>query len=202
MIIIITGKSASGKTTLMNLLKYVFDQAGFVKTVTTCVQKPNNSSEAKIVSQEEFQKLIDNKELASWRKTSLKNETLADYCGVTFRSADEAIRDNKIAIYLATPAEIPKWHRYFGEKTIFIHLLSPIKNELRQRMLNQSDLNEVEINNRIELETKWDLEVADLKKSGVSIYLIPSGTLEEVFFKAIEFVLNFKIQTYLSFISA
>jgi len=197
MLVIITGTSASGKTTLMNLLQYVFDNTGFVKAVTTRAPRPDDSSEYEYISSEEFQKLITNKELVSWRKASTNEQQKDDYYGVKFSAVERSFIDNAISIRSVTPENISDWYRYFGEKTVFIHLLAPTKAEARRRMHKRGGLSEPAIEKRIQFEKNWDQDVRALKENGILIHLIPAGALKNVFFKVSKIILNSRMKSFL-----
>ena len=172
MIVLITGKSASGKTTLMNLLQYVFDNAGIIKSVTTRKPQLEDSSEYECLSYEEFKSSINNREFVSWRKGSKDELRKDDYYGVRFSDVNRSLLENELSIRSVTPSNVQDWNRYYGEKTVFIHLLAPTEAETRRRILTRGGLNESEIIERIRLERHWDEGVIALKESGIPIYLI------------------------------
>ena len=188
-IIVITGRSASGKTVLTNSLMAVLKNVGTIRATTTRLPRPDDSSsEYEFVSYKQFWCSLLNDEFVSWRKSSKDPDRTDDLYSVRVERINEALESDKIFVRSLTPDTISRWHTVAGENIVFIHLVGPDEKEARKRMDTRGGMTQAQIDERIREEENWDKDILALIERGIPICVIPDMPLGSVLEKTLEIV--------------
>lgn len=134
-IIVFTGKSATGKTGLTEGLMKTLENAGIIISTTTRAPRSDDLvGDYEYITYEDFCLARMNEEFLSWRKSCADPDRTDDCYAIRYERIAEALTRNKIFIRALTPDTIKKWYDVIGDRIIFIHLMAPDENETRRRM--------------------------------------------------------------------
>ena len=128
LLIVLSGPSGAGKDAVLNRLKESGYPLEFITTVTTRPQRAIEKNAAyHFVSEENFQRMMENKELLEWAKV------YGNWYGVPkqpVRQALEKGRDILVKIDVQGAATIKK----ILPQAVFIFLMPPSREELARRL--------------------------------------------------------------------
>ena len=128
LLIVLSGPSGAGKDAVLSRLKESGYPLEFITTVTTRPQRAIEKNAAyHFVSEENFQRMMENKELLEWAKV------YGNWYGVPkqpVRQALEAGRDIMVKIDVQGAATIKK----ILPQAVFIFLMPPSREELARRL--------------------------------------------------------------------
>jgi guanylate kinase len=147
-LLILTGKSSSGKDTIARLLEKEHGY-NFIVSTTTRPMRPgeSNRNPYNFVTNEEFERLISGNELIEYREyhTLVNNNPEIWYYGVEKKEVDP----NKSYVVVLDTVGLREFKIHFPEKVIsfFIHVDDEIR---KQRCLSRGDFDEFEWNRRLE----------------------------------------------------
>jgi guanylate kinase len=147
-LIILTGKSSSGKDTLARMLEQKYGY-NFIVSTTTRPMRPGESDKNpyNFVSDEKFQNLINNNELIEYREyhTLVNNNPETWYYGVEKKE----VNPNKSYVVVLDIVGLQGFKANFEDK--IVSLFINVSDEVRKnRCLSRGDFDEFEWNRRAE----------------------------------------------------
>ncbi len=178
-IVIIAGTSGSGKTTIANALLKKFPNMEKLITCTTREKRKDeiNGKDYRFVSQEQFQKYIENNEL-------LEHENYGKNIYGSLKSdAEKLFKKNKIVLFVLEPKGAMTISKKFPD-ALTLFLKAPSLEELKKRFVIRGDSKE-KADERIEL-VKRDLSFE--KKFN---HTIINDKLDETISEAEKQIINF-----------
>jgi guanylate kinase len=189
-IVVITSKSAGGKTVLMEGLMRIFgDAVGTIQSTTTRNMRPDDKpTDYEFVSFFQFLWALITGKFVSWRKATKKWFAVDDFYAIRKERINEALASDKIYIRSLTPDTIMRWYKVAGERMIFIHLMAPDEEEARRRMIARGGMTLAQIDERIREEKNWDKIIEALKEAGIPIHIIPIMSLDDVLENVVEII--------------
>ena len=158
MFFVVSGPSGSGKTTLSGRLVEGIDNLRFVISFTTRKMRAGetNGDDYSFVDEEAFMKMIDNNEFAEWAIVH------GNYYGTPAKDLIKSIEsDEDLLLDINIDGAVNIKKKF--ENGVYIFLLPPSMEILRQRLKKRKDLPEEEfefrmdmVKREIELCTKYD----------------------------------------------
>ena len=175
LIIIITGPSGTGKTTL---LKHLSPEE-FYFSVSHTTRSPRkgeiNGKDYYFVSKEKFLKMIKNDEFLEWV------EVFGTYYGTAKSEIEKAFSQNKHLVLDIEVIGATRIRSYFGNSAVFIFVLPPSIEELKKRLEKRGTEDANKIRERIQ-RSKEEIKFAswfdyiiindDLKKAKDELFSI------------------------------
>ncbi|MCD6489168.1 MAG: guanylate kinase [Thermodesulfobacterium sp.] len=175
LIIIITGPSGTGKTTL---LKHLSPEE-FYFSVSHTTRSPRkgeiNGKDYYFVSKEKFLKMIKNDEFLEWV------EVFGTYYGTAKSEIEKAFSQNKHLVLDIEVIGATRIRSYFGNSAVFIFVLPPSIEELKKRLEKRGTEDADKIKERIQ-RSKEEIKFAswfdyiiindDLKKAKDELFSI------------------------------
>lgn len=169
-IVVITGASAGGKSTLTNGLLGALRNARLLASVTTRQPRETDlEGEYEYVSKEEFDRVLAQDEFFSHVKV------FDDYYGVKKSSLASALSNNDVFIRPLTPDKVALWYEHGKEKIVFLHLVPPPPFEVRARM-EARGTPALEIIARLQKAQEWEAQIIRLIADGVPIRFVTGDT--------------------------
>ncbi len=166
LILIISGPSGAGKTTLLQFLP----SENFYFSVSHTTRSPRkeevNGKDYYFVSKEEFLKMIKNDEFLEWV------EIFGTYYGTSVKEIDKAILQNKHLVLDIEVIGATRLRNFFGNSAIFIFILPPNLEVLKERLRKRGTEDEIEIEKRI------NRALEEIKFAGWFDYIIINDELE------------------------
>jgi len=166
LILIISGPSGAGKTTLLQFLP----SENFYFSVSHTTRSPRkeevNGKDYYFVSKEEFLKMIKNDEFLEWV------EIFGTYYGTSLKEIDKAILQNKHLVLDIEVIGATRLRNFFGNSAIFIFILPPNLEVLKERLRKRGTEDEIEIEKRI------NRALEEIKFAGWFDYIIINDELE------------------------
>lgn len=166
LILIISGPSGAGKTTLLQFLP----SENFYFSVSHTTRSPRkeevNGKDYYFVSKEEFLKMIKNDEFLEWV------EIFGTYYGTSLKEIDKAILQNKHLVLDIEVLGATRLRNFFGNSAIFIFILPPNLEVLKERLRKRGTEDEIEIEKRI------NRALEEIKFAGWFDYIIINDELE------------------------
>lgn len=166
LILIISGPSGAGKTTLLQFLP----SENFYFSVSHTTRSPRkeevNGKDYYFVSKEEFLKMIKNDEFLEWV------EIFGTYYGTSLKEIDKAILQNKHLVLDIEVIGATRLRNFFGNSAIFIFILPPNLEVLKERLKKRGTEDEIEIEKRI------NRALEEIKFAGWFDYIIINDELE------------------------
>lgn len=191
-IIVITSKSAGGKTTLMDALILVL-KALTIQSVTTRARRAGDKdTDYEFISFFQFCLDLFSGKFVSWRKATKKWFKTDDFYSVRVSKIREALSSSEIYVRSLTPDTIKRWNDVTEGRIIFIHLLAPDEEEARRRMVERGGMTPAQIDERIMEEKNWDEDINALKEAGIPIHIIPQYSPEKVLQATIEIIESYQ----------
>ncbi|MCX7770506.1 MAG: guanylate kinase [Proteobacteria bacterium] len=145
-ILIISGPSGAGKTTVVNL--FLQENKDFLLSVSHTTRKKRlNEEEGKhyyFVSKEEFNRMVENNEFVEWA------EVYGNYYG-TSKSEIERILNNKKNILLEIDVQgAISVKKHFPEESVLVFILPESFSELTNRLISRNTENKEDLEKRLE----------------------------------------------------
>lgn len=131
-IIILSGTSGSGKTTIENLILNEFKNVMACKTYTTREPRPNETA-YNFVSKDDFQKLIDSGKLLEY------TNYCGNFYGTSLEFLESSIKNSNVILILDFHGKEALEEKFGSEKIISIFIDS--ENNLK-RLKNRGEANE------------------------------------------------------------
>lgn len=174
--IVVSAPSGAGKTTIINRLLAEDNRCEFVISTTTRKARMGeiDGKSYYFISSADFKKKIQNNELIEW---SLVHE---NYYGITKKEFDRIISIGKIPLFDVDVQGAEKLKNILS-RAVFIFIVPPSIEVLKNRLKNRGTDTEEEINTRVQNALK------ELQKVKSYDYIIINNDLEESLldFKAI-----------------
>ncbi len=182
LLVTISGPSGSGKGTIINLLKERLKDLTFVLSVTTREPRPGEKDGEvyHFVSKEEFEKMIENKELLEYAQVHNK-----EYYGVLKKPVEDALGKGKVVVREVDVQGIDSIRKIIPRENLMTIFLKPESiNILKTRILRRSELPEEEVDRRIEsakqellLAPQFDYQFVNYEDRVESCYLDVEGVI-------------------------
>lgn len=147
-ILVVSGTMASGKDTVLNLLKKDTDFY-FVKSFTSRPKRKNerNSTHYKFISQVKFKKKIEKNEFLEYE------ELYGHFYGITKQEVLKALISRKPIIFRVDEQGADKIKKFFPQtKTVFI--APPSLKAIRERIVSRTNTSDLLIRERIKSAKK------------------------------------------------
>ncbi len=167
LIVIISGPSGVGKTTLLRCLPSENFYFSVSHTTRTPRKEEVNGKDYYFVSKEEFLRMIENNEFLEWI------EVFGTYYGTSIKEINKAFSQNKHLVLDIEVIGATRLRNFFGNLAIFIFILPPNLEILKERLKKRGAENETEIEKRI------NRAVEEIKFAGWFDYIIINDELEK-----------------------
>lgn len=183
-LIILTGKSSSGKDTLARMLEQKYGYS-FVVSTTTRPMRPGESDKNpyNFVSDEKFKNLIKNNELIEYREyhTLVNNNPETWYYGVEKKE----VNPNKSYVVVLDIVGLQGFKTEFADR--IISLFINVSDEVRKnRCLNRGDFDEFEWNRRAEDDKIVFSD--DVIKKEIDYVINGEQTIDEILNNVVEII--------------
>lgn len=177
-LIVLAAPSGAGKTTIAHALLKEFPMMRFSISATTRPKRPKekDSKDYYFLTKEEFQKKIENNELAEYE------EIFGNYYGTLRSEIEKAKKQNKILLFDIDVKGALSLRKAYREDTLLIFISPPSIEELEKRLRLRNTENQEQIANRL---ARAEME---LKLKDKFDYVIINDILEEAIKKTIEIV--------------
>jgi guanylate kinase len=181
-ILILSGPSGCGKSSLLKKLYDEIDDYYF--SISTTTREPRLGEKHGVdyffVSQDEFEKGIDNNEFLEYAKVH------SNYYGTSLRKVNEALDQKKLVIFDIDVQGHDLIRAKLNSITTSIFITTPTLQELQRRLISrQTDTQEV-ITNRLN-NAKYEIKFIDKYD-----YIIVNDNLDEASQKLIQIALSSK----------
>jgi len=171
-IIVITGASATGKSTLTIGLLNKLRNARVLTSVTTRQPRDDDlENEYEYVSQTDFEYALAQDEFFSYAKV------FENYYGMRKSILLDALNDYSKDVFIRplTPDKITLWRAYDKKNIAFLHLVPPPPFEIRARLaIRGTPANEITA--RLQKAKEWENQIVHLVADGVPIRFVTGGT--------------------------
>ena len=173
MLVVITGPSGVGKTTIINhLLKL---EPKFKYSVSMTTRKPRHNEvdglDYKFVNLKEFQKAITNDELVEW------SEVYGEYYGRLKKDLDDLMRHNDVLIGIDVQGAKKLQDKYPDE--VFIFLLPKSEEALEKQLKGRGTDDEKSLKTRLDAAMQEISQAGDFKYNVVNDKI--HNTVKEVY---------------------
>lgn len=177
LIIVVTGPSGAGKTTILKDLPE--DKFYFSVSHTTRPPRPGeeHGKHYYFIRKEEFLKMISKGEFLEWV------EVFGTYYGTAISEIEKAFSQNKHLVLDIEVIGATRLKSYLGNQAIFIFIVPPDLNTLRERILKRGTETQEEIQKRLKRAEE------EIRFAGWFDYVIVNDALEKsrnTFFSIVE----------------
>ncbi len=171
MLLIISGPSGAGKTTIARRIEQAFDDASFSVSVTTRPKTPKDRDgvDYRFVSEDEFQRMIDAGDLLEWA------QVFDHRYGTPRGPVEQALRDGRIMI-LEIDVRGARIVKQKVPDAFGVFILPPSRDALLQRLRDRKREDEEIIQRRFREAQR---EIADAQEGGVYDVFIVNDDLEK-----------------------
>jgi guanylate kinase len=167
LIIVVTGPSGAGKT---SLLKYLPPEEFYI-SVSHTTRPPRkdeiNGKDYYFINKEKFLEMIKNGEFLEWV------EVFGTYYGTAKSEIEKAFSQNKHLILDVEVIGATRMKSYFGNSAVFIFILPPSIEEIEKRLKKRGTEDENKIKERIQRAKE------EIKFAGWFDYIIVNDDLEK-----------------------
>jgi len=169
-IVVITGGSATGKSTLtIGLLKELRNARVLTSVTTRQPREDDLEGEYEYVSQADFEHALAQNEFFSYTKVS------DDYYGMRKSKLIAALGSEDVFIRPLTPDKITLWRAHGKEKIVFLHLVPPPPFEIQARFAARgTPANEIAA--RLQKAKDWEDQIVRLVADGAPIRFVTGNT--------------------------
>lgn len=165
-IILITGASGVGKSTLTESLLRSLPGSEFMTSVTT--RKPRDddfSGEYEYIAKSAFEAAIAHGEFFVYTKFS------RNYYGIREATILAALKHKSLSIRPITPGNIPLWWERLGSRGVFLHITPPPELEIRRRLADRGS-SAREIAQRIREAQNWEKQIVGFIRDSIPIKIV------------------------------
>ncbi len=144
-VLVFSGPSGSGKSSIINYLLSEIDKAIFSVSTTSRPKRENEIEgiDYNFVSKEEFEKLIQEGKLLEYE------ENHGNYYGTRKDLVEEALQFGKLVIFDVDTRGRKNLHKYFSDIMISVFITTPSKEILEDRLRKRGTETEEEIQRRL-----------------------------------------------------
>jgi guanylate kinase len=134
LLIVVTGPSGVGKDTVLRELFAMDPTLCYSVSYTTRAPRPGevNGVSYWFVDEEEFRAMIDRDEFFEW------STVYGQLKGRSYAAIDEALRSGRDTVVKIDVQGAEKMRRRLGERAVYIFILPPTSDELRQRLTDRA----------------------------------------------------------------
>jgi len=152
-ILILSGPSGSGKSSLLKYLLANFDNTTVSVSVTTREPRQNevHGVDYEFISKDEFQKLIDNDELLEYE------EVHGNFYGTKKETIDIALNFGEIVIFDIDTRGKKSLEKFYKDIMISVFITTPTKETLEERLRLRDSETEEKIQQRLS-NAKYEME--------------------------------------------
>lgn len=180
MLVVITGPSGVGKTTIIKSLLKVDSDLKYSTSVTSRQRRPDDGNDYSFISAEEFQKKIENDEFVEW------SEVYGKYYGRLKKDLEELMRSGDVLVGIDVQGAEKLQIRY--PKGIFIFLLPRSEDAL------QSQLRGRETDDEASIKIRLGTALQEMKKANDFNYAVVNDKIDETV-KEIQSILSMELVT-------
>lgn len=165
-IVLITGASGVGKSTLTEGLLGSLPGARFLTSVTTRRPRTEDlSDEYEYVAKDEFESAIVREEFFAYTKFS------RNYYGMRVATIEAALESKSLSIRPITPGNIPLWWERLGNRGLLLHIAPPPELEIKRRLTARGSSSQ-EITRRLREAIEWEKQISGFIRDGIPIRII------------------------------